>query len=274
MPNHSNHDTLLSAIRVAQKLPFVQKESDVYCILEERLDELMKDLVEEVQTARRGSIEYDDNNQTIEREELVYVKEKLEDAVATFRETALAIRINKEDLQHFLDRDEYKGSMVEVVKLKNALSRGVAVYCYAAEHLQKMINSRHNRSQTIYYDDAQEDWVSELADYQPLSKTKAQEVRTAKTRVLHRNNPFADVSIANQQFLYVDGDNAFSTLSFSNGYTVDKIEKEDESYLAMQPNFKVAKSKSVLPPTTSIYMGDTISTVIQEEAAGYDIVYV
>ena len=99
----------------------------------------------------------------------------------------------------------------------------------------------------------------------------------ANTRlVLHRDNPFADVSIETQQFLYPDDTGQFQTLSFKTGHTLSKQERDDKEFLVLQPGFKVSRSTSrmLLTADNTISIDDSISTQLPESYDDDELIYI
>lgn len=100
---------------------------------------------------------------------------------------------------------------------------------------------------------------------------------SANTRlVLHRDNPFADVSIETQQFLYPDDTGQFQTLSFKTGHTLSKQERDDKEFLVLQPGFKVSRSTSrmLLTADNTISIDDSISTQLPESYDDDELIYI
>lgn len=80
--------------------------------------------------------------------------------------------------------------------------------------------------------------------------------------VLNHNNPFADISIKEQSFIYGSMMGQFEALNLSTSHTLTKVAKDTErSYIVLQPGFKIKKSKLVANTKKSdIVFDDTMTT--------------
>lgn len=75
--------------------------------------------------------------------------------------------------------------------------------------------------------------------------------------VLNRNNPFADVSIRDQQFIYAADYNRFNSLELNTSHTLARTQKtEDESFIALYPGFKIKNSQKIDGSTHSSTKSD------------------
>ena len=84
--------------------------------------------------------------------------------------------------------------------------------------------------------------------------------------VLNRNNPFADISIKDQQFLYGSIMGQFESLGLTTSHVLTKVPKTTEqSYLVLQPGFKIRKSKDLVSDKKSILFDDTLTSRIVED---------
>lgn len=92
--------------------------------------------------------------------------------------------------------------------------------------------------------------------------------------VLNRHNPFADVNISNQSFLYADDEGHFKTLSFRLGHTMSKIETEQGDAITLQPNFKIVKSNNRVVYDDDISFDDTVSTRLPETQGDAELLYI
>ena len=99
--------------------------------------------------------------------------------------------------------------------------------------------------------------------------------KAGSRKVLNKHNPFADITIQNQQFLFAD-DDGFKTLSFTTGYTMTKIAGEDnDAIIALQPGFKISKStdRQSLNQKSDIAMDDTLTTPVKESSNDIELIY-
>lgn len=90
-------------------------------------------------------------------------------------------------------------------------------------------------------------------------------------KVLNKNNPFADVSIEDQKFLYATDTGSFKVLELNTSYTLTNIQKDDEkSFLALQPGFKIRISSKLSEDQASdIVFDDTLTTEIAQDDKVY-----
>lgn len=86
--------------------------------------------------------------------------------------------------------------------------------------------------------------------------------------VLNHNNPFADISIQNQQFIYASDVDQFGTLSLNTSHTVTRIQHdEDKSYLVMQPGFKIKTTNAIqmVSPQEVVFDDELTSELAQQD---------
>lgn len=107
---------------------------------------------------------------------------------------------------------------------------------------------------------------SEILEENEPERTKS--VRT----VLNHQNPFADVIIENQSFLY-PSKNGYQTLQFATNNHFGKHESKQGEIYALTPGFKVGKQESRVNVTT-ILANDSVSTPLPKEKAGKQIYYI
>lgn len=95
--------------------------------------------------------------------------------------------------------------------------------------------------------------------------------RSGGKRVLNKNNPFADVSIEDQKFLYATDGGSFKVLELNTSYTLTRIQKDDvKSFLALQPGFKIRISSNLAGENASdIVFDDTLTTEIAQDDKVY-----
>lgn len=91
--------------------------------------------------------------------------------------------------------------------------------------------------------------------------------------VLNHNNPFADISIKEQSFIYGSVLGQFESLGLTTSHTLTKVVKDTEkSYLALQPGFKIKRSKHIeKQEKQDVIFDDTLTT---EVAQNDDNIYV
>lgn len=91
--------------------------------------------------------------------------------------------------------------------------------------------------------------------------------------VLNHNNPFADISIKEQSFIYGSVLGQFESLGLTTSHTLTKVAKDmEKSYLALQPGFKIKRSKHIeKQEKQDVIFDDTLTT---EVAQNDDNIYV
>ena len=89
--------------------------------------------------------------------------------------------------------------------------------------------------------------------------------------ILNKRNPFADVSIQTQSFLY-PGTKGFETLAFATNRHLIRKETEDGIFYAVVPGFKVTKTTEREQPNT-IIASDSVSTKLPEQEGEKRVVY-
>lgn len=92
--------------------------------------------------------------------------------------------------------------------------------------------------------------------------------------ILNHRNPFADITIENQEFLYPDTDGKYQTLQFNVGYTMSKIEDENSAAIVMQPDFKITKKLDRNTVENTITMDDTITTPMPDSQGDMELLYI
>ena len=107
-----------------------------------------------------------------------------------------------------------------------------------------------------------------------LDNQKLWEQATAQThayieeKVLNRNNPFADITIKSQRFIYGSNMGQFDALGLTTSRTITAIPKTTEtSYIVSQPGFKIKRLKSLdEQSTTDMLFDNTLTTeLIQDD---------
>lgn len=104
-----------------------------------------------------------------------------------------------------------------------------------------------------------------------LEENEPEQTKSVRT-VLNHQNPFADVVIENQSFLY-PSKNGYQTLQFATNNHFGKHESEQGEIYALTPGFKVGKQESRVNVTT-ILANDSVSTPLPKEKAGKQIYYI
>lgn len=105
-----------------------------------------------------------------------------------------------------------------------------------------------------------------LVDYRLLEEKNDSTPRTSEY-VLNRKNPFADVSIKNQRFIYASDYGRFNALELRTSRKITKVDKdEDRSFVTLQPGFNIRNSPKVEGGAKSnIRFDDTLTTEITQD---------
>lgn len=122
-------------------------------------------------------------------------------------------------------------------------------------------------------------WRAKLDNYylnkqfssEKLEEGEPERVTSVRT-VLNHQNPFADVVIENQSFLYPSKD-GYQTLQFATNNHFGQHESDQGDIYALTPGFKVSKQDSRVNVTT-ILANDSVSTPLPQEKAGKQIYYI
>ena len=124
-----------------------------------------------------------------------------------------------------------------------------------------------------------EEWKKEFEIYCLNQRFESElnevmEQRNTKTTrtVLNKRNPFADVAIQNQSFLY-PSKKGYEVLSFTTNKHFIHKETEDGDLYAVVPGFKVSKQKS-RENVNTIIATDSVSTLLPETKENKRIVYI
>lgn len=92
--------------------------------------------------------------------------------------------------------------------------------------------------------------------------------------ILNKSNPFSDVVIDNQSYIYPDQNGKYERLFFAEGYKLTKLKIEDQNLLAVIPNFDVGKQKITDPVQTGkVKVDDTVSTKLPDVKEGKNLFY-
>lgn len=122
-------------------------------------------------------------------------------------------------------------------------------------------------------------WRAKLDNYylnkqfssESLEEGEPEQITSVRT-VLNHQNPFADVVIENQSFLY-PSKNGYQTLQFATNSHFGRHESDQGDIYTLTPGFKVSKQESRVNVTT-ILANDSVSTPLPQEKAGKQIYYI
>ena len=173
------------------------------------------------------------------------------DKYETFIANLKNVSINKTDFQEYLNSKKESDSIKQYNQLKDRFKIDIRDMLETNDNIWMLIRSRHDTT------------INTLTDYTKETENPLSE--SNKSYVLNRHNPFADVSIQNQQFLYPSDDQVFKTLNFNIGYTLSKQEYNDNQNIVLTPNFKISKTNDRFLTDNNIQIDDTLSTPIKEQ---------
>lgn len=96
--------------------------------------------------------------------------------------------------------------------------------------------------------------------------------QTSTRTVLNKRNPFADVEIKDQSFLY-PSKKGYEVLSFTTNKHFIHKETDEGSLYAVVPGFKVSRQKS-RERVNTIVATDSVSTVLPTKKENHRIIYI
>lgn len=168
-----------------------------------------------------------------------------------------SLNILKSDLDKWILNKELAGTMIEYQNIIDNLLANITLFSYLQttnSHID--IDEEENRiilNYSRYY-------IANLSSRQTTRQSGA------TNYVLNRNNPFADISIKDQQFIFASDYNRFNSLELNTSHTLTRVQKnEDQSFIALQPGFKIRKTSDIGANIQSdISFDDTLSTEIAQ----------
>ena len=113
-----------------------------------------------------------------------------------------------------------------------------------------------------------------IAVTRPVFTLENESVHQSHNVILNHKNPFADINIQNQEFIYPDSKGKFQTLRFNVGYTMGKLDMNEKHAVVLQPDFKISKTSERNNNTSTITMDDTITTPMPEQQDGRELLYI
>lgn len=194
--------------------PFYQDEDNVYKWADHTLDTSF----EHLESICQG----DENFYNVSREYCEKFSKEVATKMSDAVEQLKALVVKEEDMQYFIDTKKKQGTLITYANILKDL------WIYISE-IYLSCRFDENREYTNY-------------NYQLADREKT---RTKTTQViLNKNNPFADVSIKNETFLYA-GKNGFHQLNFTTGHTLMRKEKEEKELFMLKPTFQITSKKSL-----------------------------
>lgn len=101
-----------------------------------------------------------------------------------------------------------------------------------------------------------------------------QNTQTNQKTILNHNNPFSDITIENQAFIYPGDDGTYQTLQFHTGYTMSKAEDEMACAVILQPDFKISKTDDRDISRNTITMDNSITTKLPDKQGERELIYI
>lgn len=153
---------------------------------------------------------------------------------------------------------------VRLYQRKNTKGEGIEQYEQIKRHLKyAMIPMLHQR----------QTFGQRRQPYPLINKDGPAQTRNQKT-ILNHNNPFADITIENQSFIYPGDDGTYQTLQFHTGYTMSKVEDETSCAVVLQPDFKISKTEERDSVRNTITMDNTITTKLPDKQGEQELIYI
>lgn len=151
---------------------------------------------------------------------------------------------------------------VRLYQRKNTKGEGIEEYERIKRYLKyAMVPMLHQR---LNYD---------RRVYPLINKHETARSQNQKT-ILNHNNPFSDITIENQAFIYPGDDGTYQTLQFHTGYTMSKVEDETSCAIVLQPDFKISKTEDRDIVHNTITMDNTITTKLPEKQGEQELIYI
>lgn len=167
------------------------------------------------------------------------------DDFQTFKQKMLATKIPAKEFESYLNTRVKSKTIINFLKLRDSLT-------------------------LIFLPFISFDLPDTVTDHDQLDHQKDE---TPDDYVLNHHNPFADVKIDNQAFLYPDLEGNFHTLAFNNGMTLTCVQNANGNSLALRPNFKVTKSKKIIDLSQPINVDDSVSSLLPEKRDQHVLYY-
>lgn len=178
-----------------------------------------------------------------------------------------AIKVSDEAVTAWTAFQKEQDGVLEYHQVLEQVKEGLALIVFEfglhAEEAGYPTPAEHNPSRMVcHYWKKNVTCIDRKKVYDDLTKE-----RSSSDIVLNHNNPFADISIKEQQFIYGSIMGQFETLGLSTSRSVTKVPKDTEkSYIVMQPGFKIKKAKTINEKKTQdVLFDDTMTTEIAQK---------
>lgn len=190
----------------------------------------------------------------------------LKDLIQDVIRNLSSIIVSDEDLTGWMTFQKATGGIVEYHKLLEELWENIVALEFTAQIIPKTIptseeveRGRKDGKSYVYYGAS---W-NQVVDKTDCRKTDS---IVSSEMILNHNNPFSDISIKEQTFIYGSMMGQFESLVLNTSHNMTKIDKDTEkSYIALQPGFKIKKQKKGLKEKKlDITFDDTITTEVMQ----------
>lgn len=200
--------------------------------------------------------------------------QKLQTGLQEYIHKLSEIVISDEDLTTWMTFQKELGGIREYHKCLEELSDTLLQICFEMAISDKNVlgvvaeekEENSNKINTVisYEEDGKKSHLLCLDLKQQWVDNRQATQKTSNMQVLNHHNPFADISIEEQQFIYGSVLGQFETLGLTTSHTMTKIAKDTEkSYMALQPGFKIKKSRNLTKKEKQdVLFDDTLTTEI------------
>ena len=175
---------------------------------------------------------------------------ELMDAYNNFKTTLRSIVVPQSEVREYQKRNAQGENIQRYHQAKQQLKYAMIPLLYQRQHTYRespnLLNSSH------------------APDYQ----------RSNQKTVLNHNNPFSDITIQNQSFIYPGDDCKYKTLQFYTGYTMAEVEDETSNAIVLQPDFKITKTSDRESKINPITMDDSITTKLPDKHGEKELIYI
>lgn len=273
-------------IRLQDRIPFLQKriafvqKDDEYRIDPETAAPLfahLKDLADEAQTIKDNNEDLHDHyvplsymtcgsvaNERAEKqadEELENFRKKIKDLEKEITEVV----ITEKDWQDY-NEGKNPEAIVHYFDILDRMLLAVDAFNYYGIFTPDPVR--------LPYDNDMNKGILAYFDQQKQENSDNTSIPSGSDVILNKANPFSDVVIDNQSYIYPDESGRYERLSFAEGYKLTKLKVEDQDLLAVIPNFDVGKQKITDPIQTGTVKADnTVSTKLPDVKEGKNLFY-
>lgn len=174
-----------------------------------------------------------------------------EAAYANFKESVSQIQIPADEFNEYLRSNNKGANIREYLNLKDAFKLDLIP-------ILNIDSSHETRGSDRLYEDE---------DDRPRYSGQT-------TPILNSRNPFSDITIENQEFIYPDSSGEFQTLEFKVGHTMGRVETEDSAAIVLQPDFKIGKTRDRELRVSTITMDDTITSPMPDVIGDVELLYI